>query len=277
MRKVIMLILVLLIVLFTATIVVDERQNAVITNYNGKQRIEKSGIHFAWPIWDKVTYVFINERASLLTLAVNESEVGSNQSAEDQGNNKLRHPVVVGALKQDHAPEVSKSLSIEVLISYHVTNPVEYLAAVRRLDKTGISEEIAKILITDLTNKIKTSTLSKINQEGMFSADPTKFGDMGVRVDQINLLSIKFLDELPLPVKAESSVMMSSKKDDVNLESAYYQASLIKSKTKLNVDVIYQSMQIKDPKFYEYFKTLKTFEQDAKTKSDVPPLSQIQN
>src|SRR5579863_9565576 len=103
MRKVIILILVLLIVLFTATFVVDERQNAVITSYNGKERVEEAGIHFAWPILDKVTYVFINERASILTLAVNESEAGSNP------------------------------LQAQVLINYHVTNPVEYLAAVRRL------------------------------------------------------------------------------------------------------------------------------------------------
>lgn len=248
MRKVIMLVLVLLIVLFTATIVVDERQNAVITSYSGKQRIESAGIHFAWPIWDKITYVFINERASLLTIAVNESAVGSTP------------------------------IQAQVLISYHVTNPIEYLAAVRRLDKPGISEEIAKRLIAELTNKIRASTLDKINQEAMFSMDPAKFSNLGVNVDQVNLLSIKFIDEVHLPVKADASATKTSKKDDAsNLESAYYQVSLIKSKTKLNVDVVNQSMQIKDPKFYEYFKTLKTFEQDAKTKADVPPLSQIQN
>jgi hypothetical protein len=100
---------------------------------------------------------------------------------------------------------------------------------------------------------------------------------LGVSIDQVNLLNIKFIDEIPPPVKTDASTPKTSQSDVANLESAYYQASLIKSRTKLNVDVINQSMQIKDPKFYEYFKTLKTYEQDAKTKADVPPLSQIQN
>ncbi|HLX53927.1 MAG TPA: hypothetical protein VKR58_08295, partial [Aquella sp.] len=96
-------------------------------------------------------------------------------------------------------------------------------------------------------------------------------------IDKLSLLNIKFIDEVVLPVKVDASAIKSVKNEDTNLESAYYQANLIKTKAKLDVDVINQSMQIKDPKFYEYFKTLKTYEQEAKTKADVPPLSQLQN
>ncbi|MCC2624540.1 MAG: hypothetical protein K0R14_413 [Burkholderiales bacterium] len=165
MRKVIIFVLVFLIVLFTSVIVVDERQNAVITSYNGKTRVETSGIYITRPFWDKVTYVFINERTALLSLAISP-------------DNKNVESATLGVI------------NVQVLINYHVTNPVEYLSAIRKLGKPGISEQISKILIADLTDKINTTTLDKFNQETFITFDKAKFSYLGISIDQISLLTI---------------------------------------------------------------------------------------
>jgi hypothetical protein len=251
MRKVIIFILVLLIILFTSVIVIDERQNAVITSYSGETRVETRGIHIAWPFWDKVTYVFINERTALLSLAISMDDKNAESAAPN-------------------------AINIQVLINYHVINPIEYLAAIRKLGKPGVSEQISKILVAGLTDKINTATLDKFNQEALVSIDKSKFAGMGISIDTVGLLNIKPIVTVPIGGGQESATVVLSQSDN-SIESAYYQASVIKSKTKLDVDTINQKMQIKDPKFYEYFKKLKTYEQDAKTKADVPPLSQLQN
>lgn len=167
MRKIVILVLALLIVLFMSMIVVDERQSAVISSYDGRQRVELAGIHFTWPLWDSVDYVFTNERTALLSLAVNESVVES------------------------------KPLQVEVLVNYHVTNPAQYLLSIQKLVKSSISEKIAGILITNLKLRIAANTLDNLNQESMVFIDPAKFKNLGINIDQVSLLNIKFI-EMPV-------------------------------------------------------------------------------
>lgn len=175
MRKLITLILATLIILFTGIIVVDERQNAVITDYKGTKVVYLAGIHFAWPILDKVTYVYINERTALLTLSINES---------GQGNIPLQ---------------------LEVLISYHVINPIDYLSVVNRSDKVGISTEIAKFLVMDIENKLKTESLAKFNQHPIFSVQHNFLTSLGISIDKVDLLSIRFIPDEKKPVKLNAS------------------------------------------------------------------------
>ncbi|MCC2645902.1 MAG: hypothetical protein K0R94_1680 [Burkholderiales bacterium] len=240
MRKIFILILILLVLLFASIIVVDERESAVITGINGSQRVVHAGIYFTWPVWDKVTYVFTNERTALLSLAVKEPTNQNNQ------------------------------LQVEVLINYKVIDPARYLSAIQ---KSAISEKIAVILLNDLKNKITTTTLDQLNQVDMIHIDPNKFIPLGIRVDQIHLLNIKFIPILPLSNNEnKTKVSLASV---MSIESVYYETSIIKSKTKLEVDTINHNMQIKDPEFYAYFKMLKTYEQKAKTRADVPPLTSL--
>jgi regulator of protease activity HflC (stomatin/prohibitin superfamily) len=168
MRKVILLLLVLLIGLFTSIIVVDERQNVVIRNYKGTQTILKVGVHLTIPVLDKVSYVYINERTSLLTLSLNESIVSN------------------------------EPIQLEVLINYHVINPIDYLLAVDKYDKVGISEIIAKSLTFDIKQTIATETLAKFNQQPVFSIRQDEYKSLGIAIDKVSLLSIKYIPDAQL-------------------------------------------------------------------------------
>lgn len=175
MRKLIMLIVFLLVILFTSVIVVDERQNAVISNYKKVQVIKSAGIHIAWPILNKVRYVYINERTALLTLGINESSVSNSP------------------------------IQLEVLISYHVINPIDYLSAVDKDGKVGISEKITKSLVMDVSDTLKTETLAKFNQQGIFSIRQNDYTPLGISLDRVNLLNIKYIPDEKKQIKLAAS------------------------------------------------------------------------
>lgn len=159
------------IVILTGVIIIDERQVAVITDYHGRQQTKLPGIHFVWPLLDKVTYVYINERAALLTLTINEADIAAD-------------PV-----------------QVEVLISYHVINPVIYLSQVNRLGKTGISAQIANILKSTITRKIRETTLTQFNQQNIVALGIAQLNQFGITIDQVALLNLKFIHN---PALAES-------------------------------------------------------------------------
>ena len=182
MRKFIVLILIILVILFTSIIVVDERQNVVITDYKGASVVYQAGVHFTLPVLDHVTYVYINERTALLTLSIN-------------------------GPKPDNRP-----IQLEVLVSYHVISPIDYVAAVNKYGKSGISEKIVQSLKVDIADKLKTESLAEFNRHSLLSVDKSNFITMGINMDRVDLLGMEFILDEKESVKKDVSEVGSLKK-----------------------------------------------------------------
>lgn len=81
--------------------------------------------------------------------------------------------------------------------------------------------------------------------------------------------------------KTESINTVANKVDTNNnddmkaLESSYYLAQKIKTEADVNASKMYLSLQKNDPKFYDYYRLLEVYKRSAKSKKDVPPLSEL--
>ena len=276
--------------LFMGVFVVDDRQIAYVTSQTStKGTVYKTGIHFAVPIWDKVTYVYINQRNSIVQL--------------DLVSTDPAHP----------------KLKAELLLNWQVDNPQIYLSKLNRLNKSGFNQILSERVLTILSRQLDSKTLEHVNQSETILANPEKLNDLGIKLNAININSLQIINGqqesqvitnamvsvTPKKIVAvesatESSTATSSlatvKPDgklttsavisaqklvasnvsaSVLMESAYYQAKIIKGEADLEVATINQKLLVADPKFYEYFNRLNTYKKTAKSVADMPPLSDL--
>jgi hypothetical protein len=61
----------------------------------------------------------------------------------------------------------------------------------------------------------------------------------------------------------------------ISLESAYYQAQILKTNTEIEQAKMYQSISNQEPRFYKYFRKLQMYKTNAKSKNDLPPLDEL--
>jgi len=149
MRKLIMLILIAVFALFVSIIVVDESQDAVVRT-NKQVVIYTPGIHVVIPLFNQISYIYMNERSSRLSVAL------------ENGN-------------------------IELMVMWHVVDPVQYDIKVHESEPFAV--HLVANLNKALVPTISASNLADLNQYGFKDSNYT-FKDLGVSVDKVSILSI---------------------------------------------------------------------------------------
>jgi regulator of protease activity HflC (stomatin/prohibitin superfamily) len=257
MKALVSIFVIMVLGLLVGVIVVDERQNAIVTNQYGKQAVYKTGIYLTWPIVDKVTYVYVKRRHSIVRLDL----VSSNHA----------YP----------------KLQFELLLNWQVDNPQVYLSNLNKLGKPGFNELLSKKISAILVRQLDLNTLGSVNQSEKVLAYPERLNELGIILNTININSVQILSELPessVVSKIESSVAKNIKQQEVaasttisdtGVGSAYYHAQAIKGETMSKVAKVNQGLVVQEPKFYEYFSKLNTYQASAKSAADMPPLSDL--
>lgn len=150
-----MLVFVTIILLLSSLIVVDESQEAVVKN-SKTVNLYKTGIHMVIPLINQITYIYMNERTSRVTME----------------------------LENGH---------IELMLSWHVIDPVKYAAIVR--ESEPFAGKLVNNLNTGLIPIIKTSELENLNSDG-FKETSYPFTNLGIVVDKVSILSINESEEI---------------------------------------------------------------------------------
>lgn len=159
MRNLFLIIFIAFLLLFSGVFVVDERQNVVVTTYNGTQVVKPTGIYFAWPVIETTKRIYMNERNSLLTLPVAISE--------------------------------SSVLQVEVLVNYHVIDPILYFNNLNYMHKVGIIHKIAMTLTKEIAAQAKEDTLSKFNQRDKLVSKSNEYALYGLKIDRVSVVNLK--------------------------------------------------------------------------------------
>jgi hypothetical protein len=238
-KKIVVLILFSLIFLTFGTINVDERQSVVVTNIiNKKQSIIAPGLHFVWPFIDRVDYIFINKREALFTI---------NTQFKDNVN-----------------------VELSTLLQWQVINPLIYLAQAANFHKL-LGERVTNIV----HSRIATTDLSTFNQLNDLITDPLVESDLGIKIIRVSLSQLKIMSiPVPaLPIPINKPYVLDNL--PISLESAYYQAQILKTNTEIEQAKMYQSISNQEPRFYKYFRKLQMYKTNAKSKNDLPPLDEL--
>ena len=219
---------------------VDERQNAIVTNLiNKKTQLLEPGLHFAWPFLDQTNYIFMNKRNALFTM------------------------------KLDFAD--NKNVEVSTMVEWQVQKPLAYFAVVENDDfNKGLVDKVRQILEV----RAKTTNLYTFNQLNNLLSQPVAFNDLGVSINRISPNELKLTAAPPLE---SANVLMPLPKlvKGLSIESAYYQAQMIKTKTEIEQAKMYQSLEGKEPRFYASFRKLQIYKTSAKSKQDMPPLDDL--
>lgn len=127
MRKLTLLIFIAIFVLLASIIVVDESQDAIVRSGTAV-KVYSRGIHFVVPFVDQVSYIYMNERSSLLVLEL-------------------------------------KNGQIKVVLNWHVTDPVKYDTLYK--ESEPFSVRLVAAIHEDLAEKINSTSLADLNHYGI--------------------------------------------------------------------------------------------------------------
>ncbi len=159
MRYVVVVVLVLIIAIFASVIVVDQRQVAVVKNYTGQRHIDKTGIHFVWPFFEKVDYVFINTRTDEILFHIAE----------------VNNP---------------KKYEVKVEVTWCVVDPIKFDTKKQNMKEDIVHEQISKAISLFVNNLVNKVGLSNFNRMTSIYDNPIKIEDIGVVVDSIYVMYV---------------------------------------------------------------------------------------
>ncbi len=238
-KKIVVLVLLSIIILILGTISIDKRENVVVTNiFTKKESVLTSGIHFTWPVLERVNYIFMNKREGLFTV---------NLPFND-----------------------ATKAEISVAIQWQVINPQTYLAVNENFHKM-LANKVTEILET----RIKTTDLSTFNQLNDLISNPLIENDLGIEIINISLNQIK-IDLSSVKIKAITSVESAVvSKSQISIESAYYQAQMLKLNTDLEQASMYQSLSNTESSFYSFFRKLQVYKMNARSNDDLPSIDDL--
>ena len=238
-KKLIVLIILAVVILTLGVISVDSRQNVVITNMiSKKESVLSPGLHFAWPMVERIDYVFMNKRDGLFSTNV----------------------VFMDKTKAD----------VSVAIQWQVIDPQKFLSVRDNFHKS-LAQKIANIVDT----RVNTMDLSTFNQLNDLITEPLVVNDLGILILNISLNQLKIVsinDKMLAESDIESAPIVSS---DSSIESAYFAAQMLKINTEIEKDKMYQALSDKESDFYSYFRVLQFYKMNVKKPEDLPPLDQI--
>ncbi|HMT03116.1 MAG TPA: SPFH domain-containing protein [Burkholderiales bacterium] len=242
MRKIVILGLFLLIFVISGVFTVDERENVVLTDYRNNHIVYAKGIHFALPLINHINYIFMNQRNFLFEIS-----------------------------KQLTTKELNQ-IKLNILVNWHVVNPITYLSVVKKYGSTEFNNILAKELILKVESFVSSNTLNHINQKREINNMPIQLDNLGIIVEK---LEIENLSLLPPPELSSGSSSVNNKQKLI--KDAYYQAQQIKTDTQVEEAKLYSQIKNKNPKFYDYFRKIEIYKASAKSRSEVPSLKQLYN
>jgi len=192
MKNLIILILIAIIIIFTGVFTVDMRQTAVVTNYFKRQQVYSSGIYFAIPGLTNITYVYMNERNSILTIPV---QFTKESGADGQ---------------------------LGILVNWHVTQPIIYLNSITQLTDMGLNKELVMALENIVQNETTLYALTSFNQKTSLIDAPINLDKLGISIDNVTIQELKTMPKVmaTLPIKESEITHLTVAQSAI--ESAYY-------------------------------------------------------
>lgn len=163
MHKLVIVVVVVTSIFFMSIFVVNERQNAIVTDIYLNQKVYKTGLHFAVPFFSKVDYVFINKTNTFLSCNI------TNHSSTGQ------------------------TVQLKLLLDYQVVDAIKYFRKVQQAGNNGgINYFLEQFITSYITDMLNTHSVSWLNRYGIpFTGTIT---ELGINVNNIQLLSIELLD-----------------------------------------------------------------------------------
>lgn len=244
-KKIVILIIIGIGIFFFGIITVDERQNAIVKNVITKnESILTPGLHFSWPLIERVSYIFMNKRSGLLTMQVNF--------------------------------EIVTNVEVGAVVEWVVIEPKVYYAAIKNdTFSKGLAQKVKQVL--DI--RAKTTNLSTFNQLNNLLTDPQIETGLGIEIFKISPAELK-VNEVEIvkssdAINEKGNITIDNHNSVTQIESAYYQAQMIKTQTEIEQAKMFQPLEEKSPKFYSFFRKLQIYKTAAKSKKDMPPLEEI--
>lgn len=250
MKKIVLLITLIISILLFGIISIDERQNVVVTNLVSKNKYTLTpGLHFVWPGIEQVNYIFMNQRDAEFTTML----------TFDNNTN----------------------VEVSSVVLWKVVNPLVYFEQNSKLQITGFNKVLAQNVLQIVMTRAKSTNLSTFNQLNNLLSDELPLKDLGIIITSIapNELRIVTPVSVAAPVKkieaSEAIKIDQPRIVQIPIESAYYQAQMIKTQAEIQQANMLQQLEEKDPKFYSYFRKLQIYKNSAKSKQDMPPLEDL--
>jgi len=253
MRKIVILLALILAILSAGLFTVDERQNAVVYNQVSKSsKVYSPGLHFAWPVFERVTYIFMNRRTTAFDFQL-----------------KLLN---------------KQNVELTTTVEWQVSNPQEYLTATLLMNHSGFNKALGERVLQAIESQDHLTSLSELNKKSSLLNQVYLVNGLGVRVNSVEAIALKIettnasvTSAKVLPIK-ESAAIAESMIPNINqqaIESAYYKSQSIKTEAEIEAANMYQKIQVKNPRFYDYFRKLQIYKSSAKSKQEMPQLDDL--
>ncbi len=152
------------------------------------------------------------------------------------------------------------------MISWKVLDPIKYYnnLAQKLTVMNNFESWITKnvVLKSDLGDIINKNIL----------ANPILLESIGIEIQGIRLMGYNIINNTPSVTPIES---FNENNNVQYLESSYYLAQKIKTDADVEAAKQYLSLQKTDSKFYNYYRLLEVYKKSAKSKKDLPLLSEM--
>ncbi len=235
-----------LVIFFAGIFIVDQREVAVVTNYNKQQFIYDPGVHWAIPGLSSVDYVYTNTQTSLFTIS---------ESMQTHDN---------------------KMVSVGVLVNWQINEPKLYLSNLNKIQQIGVDEHLTKILTNIIESQVNNSSLFELNQNYTLFESVIKVPELGITLKNTVIENIALLNSNSQTDIVESRTNMAAFSNESSvIESAYRQSQKMKADLLVEKARLYQPVIAKNAKFYDYWSKLDIYKSMAKTNLDMPPLKDL--
>ena len=253
MKKIYILMIILFIGLYSSAFTVKDSGVAIVTNsYNNSRQMYTTGMYLTLPFIQQVNYVEVNQRSSVFVIPFTINSVNNLTDTQESVTN-------------DH------NYQIKTLISWHITQPIIYFEYMQKKSDTGISKILAINVESSVITQLKQITdATKLNQLQNILNAPLFLSTIGGVMDNLSIINITKI------TNATESALQNNIPDNIPaIESAYYFAQKTKDQTSMAEINLYHQIENKNPRFYEYFRALELYKTNAKSKSELPPLTQL--
>lgn len=225
--------------LFGGFFIVDEREVAVIST-PGSNVLDTSapGIHWKFPLWGRLTYVYTNLRST--------------------------HYIV----KETLETESELSFIPHLVINWRVTKPIVYLNYLRNNPLSTADMEISALALQKLHTLAESSNSITVLEEQINQVRDWSQPAMGLTIVNIGLTGINF----------QNNVINDLRESGINVVSpdkAFLFAHTIKDSADSNESIALNQLRDKNHKFYDYFMQINLLGKTARSKADIPPLEKI--
>lgn len=245
---------------------VNVGENALVVSKINKTRYyDKPGLYFALPIVEKVDYIYVNNREAVFSTILTIESIG------------------VYRVFVNNQESSTKALKISFLSNWHVSNGKTYYSYLQKNGQLNFNQSLVENISNTLLDRINGLSIESLNQLNLIVDNSINLPTMGTSLDKISILSVEQVDNtVSLPENIVESVVAkittpSSPLDLQNkmIESAYYQASRIKTQTEIEEARAYDRIKKENLKFYNYFRLINVYKDSAKSKADVPPFKNL--